>query len=216
MAVSWARRIAIIEPAPRTARYARYLAPHWKGLTRLESENCIGLFPAVLLFSLAALALFGAGGAGLAWLADEVTGRRRLLYVWVSFDTLAGASLALSYWLVSRHALRFYEAEPSSSPTWRLVTIANTAWRYLPPSHREAQKPRLLAANTAARLLLTDPEDSQTHDVLTAHADALRQLATTVLQDTRQEQPGIHRLLALPRAGRSEAGRSVLTPARAQ
>jgi hypothetical protein len=216
MAASWARRIAIIEPAPGAVRYARYLAPHWKGLTRIESDSCIGLFPAVLLFSLAALALFGAGGAGLAWLAVEVTGRRRLLYLWPLSDALAGASLALSYWLVSRHALRFYEAEPSSSRTWRLVTIANTAWRCLPACHRDAQRARLLAANTAARLLLTDPDDSHTHDVLTEHADALRQLATTVLHDTQQEQPDIHSFLPFPRAGRSKAGQVVLTPARAQ
>ncbi|MFK8909888.1 hypothetical protein [Streptomyces sp. YS-3] len=188
MAVSWARRIAIIEPAPRTVRYARYLAPHWKGLTRLESDNCIGLFPAVLLFTLAALAVFGAGGAGLAWLADELTGHRRLAYLWLAFDAFTGASVALSYWLVSRHALRFYEAEPTSSPTWRLVTIANTAWRCLPACQRDAQKPRLRAINTAARLLLTDPDDSHTHRVLTEHADALRRLATTVLHETQQEQ----------------------------
>ncbi|MFE9369631.1 hypothetical protein ACFYM2_07640 [Streptomyces sp. NPDC006711] len=218
MAVSWARRIAVIEPAPRTVRYARYLAPHWKGLTRLESDNCIGLFPAVLLFTLAALSLFGAGGAALAWLTDELTGHRRLPYLWLVFDALAAASLAVSYWLVSRYALRFYEAEPSSSPTWRLVTIANTAWRCLPAHHRDAQKPRLRAINTAARLLLTDPDDSHTHRVLTEHADALRHLATTVLHETQQDQQDQQDLggpaLPFARSGRLKAGQAA--PARAQ
>ncbi|MEU1335575.1 hypothetical protein [Streptomyces sp. NPDC005865] len=205
MAVSWARRIAVIEPAPRTVRYARYLAPHWKGLTRLESDNCIGLFPAVFLFTLAALTLFGAGGAGLAWLTDELTGHRRLPYLWLAFDAVAGASLALSYWLVSRYALRFYEAEPSSSPTWRLVTIANTAWRCLPAYYRDTQKPRLRAVNTAARLLLTDPDDSHTHSILTEHADALRHLATTVLHEAQQEQSeDSTRPLPFARSGRSK------------
>ncbi|MEU9096704.1 hypothetical protein [Streptomyces sp. NPDC048361] len=215
MAVSWARRIAVIEPAPRTVRYARYLAPHWKGLTRLESDNCIGLLPAVLLFTMAALTLFGAGGAGLAWLADALTGHRRLPYLWLAFDALAGTSLALSYWLVSRHALRFYEVEPSVSPTWRLVTIANTAWRCLPAYHRDAQKPRLRAINTAARLLLTDPDDSHTRRVLTEHADALRHLATTVLHETQQDQPDTDSpALPFARSARLKAGQPA--PARAQ
>ncbi|MEU3499748.1 hypothetical protein ABZ726_02895 [Streptomyces hundungensis] len=215
MAVSWARRIAVIEPAPRTVWYARYLAPHWKGLTRLESDNCIGLLPAVLLFTLAALTLFGAGGAGLAWLTDELTGYRRLPYLWLVFDVLVGASMALSYWLVSRHALRFYEREPSSSPTWRHVTVANTAWRCLPAYHREAQKPRLRAINTAARLLLTDPDDSHTHRVLTEHADALRHLATTVLHETHQEKPTMEsHALPFARSGRQKSGQTA--PARAQ
>ncbi|MEU8959602.1 hypothetical protein AB0C93_35550 [Streptomyces sp. NPDC048518] len=209
MAVSWARRIAVIEPAPRTVRYARYLAPHWKGLTRLESDNCIGLFPAVLLFVLAALTLFGAGGASLAWLTDELTGHRRLPYLWLAFDAVAGASLALSYWLVSRYALRFYEAEPSSSPTWRLVTIANTAWRCLPAHYRDTQKPRLRAVNTAARLLLTDPDDSHTHSILTEHADALRHLATTVLHEAQHEQSeDSTRPLPFARSGRSKVGQT--------
>ncbi|MFG2720754.1 hypothetical protein ACGFW5_21010 [Streptomyces sp. NPDC048416] len=169
----------------------------------------------MLLFTLAALTLFGAGGAGLAWLADELTGHRRLPYLWLVFDALAGVSLALSYWLVSRHALRFYEVEPSSSPTWRHVTIANTAWRCLPACHRDAQKPRLRAINTAARLLLTDPDDSHTHRVLTEHADALRQLATTVLHETQQAKPDIESpALPFARSRRSKADQTA--PARAQ
>ncbi|MFD4629106.1 hypothetical protein ACFVYR_04290 [Streptomyces sp. NPDC058284] len=212
MAVSWARRIAVIEPAPKSVRYARYLAPHWKGLTRLESDNCIGLFPAVLLFGLAALIVFGAGGAGVAWLADQLTGHRRLPYLWLAFDAVAGTSLALSYWLVSRHALRFYEVEPSSSSTWRLVTIANTAWRCLPAYHRDSQKPRLRAVNTAARLLLTDPDDPHTHSILTEHTDALRHLATTVLHEAQQEQPdNSARALPFARSGRSKTGQTAAT-----
>ncbi|MEV0281477.1 hypothetical protein AB0I22_34545 [Streptomyces sp. NPDC050610] len=188
MAVSWAKRIATTEPAPKVVRYARYLAPHWQGLHRMDSENGIGLIPAVAFFVTVAAILFGAGGAGAAFLVDAALGRHSLSRCWAAFDAAAAAALAVSYWLVGRYGLRFYDADPASNDLWRLATVANTAWRSLPRAHRTAQKPRLRAANTAARILLADPGDARTRQTLSVHADALRQLSVTVLTDVRRGQ----------------------------
>ncbi len=184
MAVSWAKGIAIAEPAPRLAQLARYLAPHWKGLLYLESENGVGVVATVTFFTLIAGAVFGAGGAGFALLAVEVTGCHWLVRFWLGFDAVLGLCLTASYWLVGRYGLRFYDVDPSTNPLWRLVTIGNSSWRCLPRAHRETQKPRLRALNTAARILLTDPEDDRTRDALAAHAEMLRSLSTTVLADS--------------------------------
>ncbi|WP_328390590.1 hypothetical protein OHS81_36695 [Streptomyces sp. NBC_00400] len=183
--VSWAGRIALIEPAPKPARYARYLAPHWKGMARLDSDNGIGALPATLLLLLAGVLLFGAGGAGAALVAQAACGRPPLLQLWLAFDTVTALVLAASYWLVSRYGLRFYDTEPAENEIWRLVTVANTAWRALPRSHRRIHQPRLRAANTAARLLLTDLSDTRTRQVLAAHTELLRHLSITVLPDTQ-------------------------------
>ncbi|GAA2308426.1 hypothetical protein Scani_36170 [Streptomyces caniferus] len=183
--VSWAGRIALIEPAPKPARYARYLAPHWKGMARLDSDNGIGALPAALLLLLAAALLFGAGGAGAALAVRAACGQPQLLEFWLAFDTAAALILAGSYWLVSRYGLRFYDTEPADNEIWRLVTVANTAWRALPRSHRRIHQPRLRAANTAARLLLTDHGDTRTRQVLAAHTELLRHLSITVLPDTQ-------------------------------
>lgn len=183
--VSWAGRIALIEPAPKPARYARYLAPHWKGMARLDSDNGIGALPAVLLLLLAGVLLFGAGGAGAAMVVRAACGRPPLLQLWLTFDTATALILAASYWLVSRYGLRFYDTEPAENEIWRLVTVANTAWRALPRSHRRLHQPRLRAANTAARLLLADHTDTRTRQVLAAHTELLRHLSITVLPDTQ-------------------------------
>ncbi|MFH9421858.1 hypothetical protein [Streptomyces sp. NPDC017529] len=189
MAVSWAKRIAVTEPAPKPVRYARYLAPHWQGLLRVDSENGIGIVPACAFFGVIASVLFGAGGAGVALLVDVVIDRDQLARVWMGFDLAMAVALSVSYWLVGRYGLRFYDTDPATNDLWRLITVANTAWRSLPRAHRTAQKPRLRAVNTAARILLADPEDTRTHQMLHAHADVLRHLATTVLADTQQTQP---------------------------
>ncbi|MFD7667364.1 hypothetical protein [Streptomyces sp. NPDC059788] len=189
MAVSWAKRIAVTEPAPKPVRYARYLAPHWQGLLRVDSENGIGIVPAVAFFGVLASVLFGAGGAGVALLVDVATDRDHLARAWVAFDLVAAVALSVSYWLVGRYGLRFYDTDPATNDLWRLITVANTAWRSLPRSHRTAQRPRLRAVNTAARILLADPADTRTHQMLHAHADVLRHLATTVLADSRPDQP---------------------------
>ncbi|WP_030018150.1 hypothetical protein [Streptomyces monomycini] len=189
MAVSWAKRIAVTEPAPKPVRYARYLAPHWQGLLRVDSENGIGIVPAVAFFGVLASVLFGAGGAGVALLVDMAVDRGHMARAWVTFDLLVVVTLSLSYWLVGRYGLRFYDIDPATNDLWRLITVANTAWRSLPRAHRTAQKPRLRAVNTAARILLADPGDTRTHQMLHAHADVLRHLATTVLADTQQAQP---------------------------
>ncbi|MEU6328717.1 hypothetical protein ABZ851_15775 [Streptomyces sp. NPDC047049] len=183
--VSWAGRIALIEPAPKPARYARYLAPHWKGMARLDSDNGIGALPATFLLLLAGVLLFGAGGAGAALVLQAACGRPPLLQLWLAFDTATALVLAASYWLVSRYGLRFYDTEPADNEIWRLVTVANTAWRALPRSHRRIHQPRLRAANTAARLLLTDLSDTRTRQVLAAHTELLRHLSITVLPDTQ-------------------------------
>ncbi|MFE1171361.1 hypothetical protein [Streptomyces sp. NPDC058773] len=181
--VSWAGRVALVEPAPRCARYARYLAPHWKGMARLDSANGIGALPAALLLVLVGSLLFGAGGAGAALAVRAVCGEPHLLGFWLAFDAATAFVLAASYWLVSRYGLRFYDTEPADNEIWRLVTIANTAWRALPRSHRRIHQPRLRAANTAARLLLTDHADTRTRQALAAHTELLRQLSVTVLPD---------------------------------
>ncbi|MFE7121848.1 hypothetical protein ACFU99_41100 [Streptomyces sp. NPDC057654] len=189
VAVSWAKRIAITEPAPKIVRYARYLAPHWRGLLRMDSENGVGLIPAVAFFGAVAAVLFGAGGAGVAALLDAVLGRHYLLRSWPALDASVALVLTVSYWLVGRYGLRFYDVDPASNELWRLITVANTAWRSLPRAHRAAQKPRLRAANTAARILLADPEDARTRQTLAVHTGALRDLAITVLKDVRHGQP---------------------------
>ncbi|OKH98070.1 hypothetical protein A6A06_27960 [Streptomyces sp. CB02923] len=189
MAVSWAKRIAVTEPAPKPVRYARYLAPHWQGLLRVDSENGIGIVPAVAFFGVLASVLFGAGGAGVALLVDVAMDRDHMARAWVAFDLVMAVALSFSYWLVGRYGLRFYDTDPATNDLWRLITVANTAWRSLPRAHRTAQRPRLRAVNTAARILLADPADTRTHQMLHAHADVLRHLATTVLADTQQEQP---------------------------
>jgi len=181
--VSWAGRIALIEPAPRSARYARYLAPHWKGMARLDSANGIGALPAALLLLLTAALLFGAGGAGAALAVRALCGEPHLLGFWLAFDTATAFVLATSYWLVSRYGLRFYDTDPADNEIWRLVTVANTAWRALPRPHRRIHQPRLRAANTAARLLLTDHTDTRTRQALAAHTELLRQLSVAVLPD---------------------------------
>ncbi|MGW7578160.1 hypothetical protein [Streptomyces sp. NPDC054765] len=183
--VSWAGRIALIEPAPKPAHYARYLAPHWKGMARLDSDNGIGALPAALLLLLAAALLFGAGGAGAALAVQAACGQPHLLGFWLAFDTATVFVLSASYWLVSRYGLRFYDTEPADNEIWRLVTVANTAWRALPRSHRRIHQPRLRAANTAARLLLTDHTDTRTRQVLAAHTELLRHLSITVLPDAQ-------------------------------
>ncbi|WP_329180699.1 hypothetical protein [Streptomyces decoyicus] len=185
MSVSWAGRIALIEPAPKPARYARYLAPHWKGMARLDSNNGIGALPAAFLLLLAGALLFGAGGAGAALAVRAAYGQPPLLQLWLAFDTATAVTLTASYWLVSRYGLRFYDTEPADNEIWRLVTVANTAWRALPRSHRRIHQPRLRAANTAARLLLTDHADTRTRQVLAAHTELLRHLSITVLPDTQ-------------------------------
>ncbi|MFH8984789.1 hypothetical protein [Streptomyces varsoviensis] len=186
MAVSWAKRIAVTEPAPKIVRYARYLAPHWQGLLRIDSENGIGLVPAAVFFGAVAALVFGAGGGGAALLVDAALGRHYLPRSWPAFDAAAAIALSFSYWLVGRYGLRFYDTDPASNDLWRMITVANTAWRSLPRAHRAAQKPRLRAANTAARILLADPDDARTRQTLAVHADALRQLAITVLSDARR------------------------------
>ncbi|MFE1763908.1 hypothetical protein ACFW81_06785 [Streptomyces angustmyceticus] len=183
--VSWAGRIALIEPAPKPARYARYLAPHWKGMARLDSDNGIGALPAALLLLLAAALLFGGGGAAAALAVRAACGEPHLPALWLAFDAATALLLAASYWLVSRYGLRFYDTEPADNEIWRLVTVANTAWRALPRAHRRIHQPRLRAANTAARLLLTDHTDTRTHQVLAAHTELLRHLSITVLLDTQ-------------------------------
>ncbi|MFG2827523.1 hypothetical protein [Streptomyces sp. NPDC048434] len=183
--VSWAGRIALIEPAPKPAYYARYLAPHWKGMARLDSDNGIGALPAALLLLLAAALLFGAGGAAAALAVRAACGRPPLVGLWLAFDAATALILAASYWLVNRYGLRFYDTEPADNEIWRLVTVANTAWRALPRTHRRIQQPRLRAANTAARLLLTDHTDTRTRQVLAAHTELLRHLSITVLPDTQ-------------------------------
>jgi len=85
---------------------------------------------------------------------------------------------------VSRYGLRFYDTDPADNEIWRLVTVANTAWRALPRPHRRIHQPRLRAANTAARLLLTDHTDTRTRQALAAHTELLRQLSVAVLPDT--------------------------------
>ncbi|KOT94390.1 hypothetical protein ACH4GK_40055 [Streptomyces rimosus] len=189
MAVSWAKRIAVTEPAPKPVRYARYLAPHWQGLLRVDSENGIGIVPAVAFFGVLATVLFGAGGAAVALLVGAAVERDHMARTWLTFDLVAAVALSLSYWLVGRYGLRFYDTDPATNDLWRSITVANTAWRSLPRAHRAAQKPRLRAVNTAARILLADPADTRTHQMLHAHADVLRHLATTVLADPRQGQP---------------------------
>ncbi|MFG2138455.1 hypothetical protein [Streptomyces sp. NPDC048650] len=189
MAVSWAKRIVIAEPAPKPARFARYLAPHWKGLMCLESENGVGVIPTIAFFILIASVVFGAGGAGFAGLIEAVWGCHCLARSWVGFDIGVGFILSISYWFVGRYGLRFYEADPAANPLWRLVSVGNTAWRSLPGPHRESQVPRLRALNAAARILLTDPEDVHTLAALTAHTQVLRRLSTTVLGDIGSGPP---------------------------
>lgn len=118
-------------------------------------------------------------------MAQAACGRPPLLQLWLAFDTVTALVLAASYWLVSRYGLRFYDTEPAENEIWRLVTVANTAWRALPRSHRRIHQPRLRAANTAARLLLTDLSDTRTRQVLAAHTELLRHLSITVLPDTQ-------------------------------
>lgn len=97
---------------------------------------------------------------------------------------------------MSRYGLRFYDTEPTDNEIWRLVTVANTAWRALPRSHRRIHQPRLRAANTAARLLLTDHTDTRTRQALAAHTELLRQLSVTVLPDTPQHDQAEEALTA--------------------
>jgi hypothetical protein len=127
MAVSWAKSIAIAEPAPRPTHVARYLAPHWKGLLSLESEDGIGFVPAATAITLTAVALFGAGGGTFAALAVEVSGRPWLLWWWLGFDAFLAVCLATSYWLVGRYGLRFYDDDPADNALWRFVTVGGCA-----------------------------------------------------------------------------------------
>ncbi|MGW8374781.1 hypothetical protein [Streptomyces sp. ODS28] len=187
MTVSWAKGIAITEPAPRPARLARYLAPHWRGLTSLETEDGIGMLPAVVAVLLASGAVFGGVGGAAAYLGSHLCGGRHLVWWWTGIDVLLALALAASYWLVGRYGLRFYDADPTTNGLWRLVTVGNSAWRCLPRHQRKAQRPRLRALNTTARLLLTEPDDANSWEIMAVHAAALRHLSTTVLNDSARE-----------------------------
>ncbi|MFC5805612.1 hypothetical protein [Streptomyces formicae] len=189
MAVSWAKGIIIAEPAPRAAYLARYLAPHWKGLVSSDSEDGVGVAVTATCFTLAGSLAFGVGGAGVAVLAVEASGRSWLPQFWLGFDAVLLLCLVASYRLVGRYGLRFYDTAAGVNPLWRLAAVGNCAWRCLPRAQREAQVPRLRALNAAARVLLTDPEDDRTRKALATHAEVLRKVSTSVLQDSPSSLP---------------------------
>lgn len=211
MAVSWARGIVVAEPAPRAAYVARYLAPHWKGLVSWDSEERVGFAAAAVCFTLAGSLVFGVGGAGVAALAVQVSGRSWLTQFWLGFDTVLVLCLVASYRLVGRYGLRFYGAAVGVSPLWRLVAMGNCAWRCLPRAQREAQEPRLRALNAAARVLLTDPGDDRTRKALVTHAEVLRKVSTSVLQDSPSSLT--HGAFVIDRISPGECSSACLGPA---
>ncbi|WP_344534028.1 hypothetical protein [Streptomyces albiaxialis] len=143
--------------------------------------------PTVVAGAVVATALFGAGGGAVAALIVEISGKPCLAWSWFAVDAFLAWCLSVSYWLVGRYGLRFYDEDPPANPVWRSVTVGNSAWRSLPSRQRKHQRARLRALNSTARLLLADPDDEASRKALTSHADALRRLSTAVLTDNASE-----------------------------
>ncbi|MFD5110461.1 hypothetical protein [Streptomyces cinereoruber] len=167
----WGDSIVIAEPAPAHAHPARYLAPKPGADGSAEPE----IFIAMLLFGAVFIGLLVGGGAGA--LAALFFGEGARALAWILFDLVLATGVAGAYAVVARHGLRFPDAQQSDQV---LAEAGNTAWRCLPPQKQEETAEGLRAMNSAARLLLVDPGDTDARKVLEEESGRLHDLALTV------------------------------------
>jgi hypothetical protein len=120
-------------------------------------------------------------GGGVAAVAEALFGDQVSTPVWVAFDVLVLACIAVSYVLVARYGLRFQDDDDETQALRVIIEQGNTAWKCLPAQHQEENREQLRSMNAAARLVLIDPADSQARTVLENNAKTLHELALKAL-----------------------------------